>query len=154
MSTMPNVGEKAPEFVLKNQDGEEIKLKDFLGKQNVVLYFYPKDDTPGCTKEACNFRDHLPDFTALDASILGVSVDSVHSHKKFVEKYQLPFQLLSDAEKSVSKAYGVLNEKGNAKRVTFIIDKQGIIRQVFPNVKVDGHWEEVRRSLEALNVSV
>jgi len=145
-----NVGDKAPDFRLKNQHGKEIKLSDFTGKKNVVLYFYPKDDTPGCTREACNFRDQLPVFTDLDTEILGVSVDSEQSHQKFVDKYNLNFSLLSDDGKEIAQKYGALKETGSALRMTFIIDKNGIIQKIYPAVKVDGHWEEVRETLEAL----
>lgn len=103
-------GKKAPDFKLKNQEGKTISLNDFKGR-NVVLYFYPKDNTSGCTKEACNFRDEFPRFKNIDAVILGVSPDSVESHKKFAEKYDLPFNLLSDEEKNVLELYGVWKEK-------------------------------------------
>lgn len=154
MTGLPKVGDKAPEFKMPDQSGKEVQLRDFHAKKNVVLYFYPKDDTPGCTKEACNFRDQHPNFADLDTQILGVSVDGVESHQKFVEKYQLGFPLLSDAEKNVSRAYGVLNEKGYDSRVTFVIDKEGIIRAVFPEVRVDGHWEEVKKAIESLKTHV
>lgn len=150
MAGLPKVGEKAPEFTLEDQSGREVRLSDFRGRQHVILYFYPKDDTPGCTKEACSFRDNLKWFEDLDTQILGVSVDSVESHQDFVDKYNIPFPLLSDHDKKVSQDYGVLNDKGYASRVSFLIDKQGIIREVYPEVKVDGHWEEVKKSLESL----
>ncbi len=147
-------GKKAPDFKLKNQDGETIFLKDFKGKK-VVLYFYPKDNTSGCTKEACNFRDEFPKFNNVDAVILGVSPDSVTSHKKFAEKYDLPFNLLSDEEKNVLEEYGVWQEKSmygkkymGVVRTTVIIDENGKIRKVFPKVKVDGHNKEVLEALK------
>jgi peroxiredoxin len=145
------VGNPAPGFTLKTVGGKEVSLEDFQGKRNVVLYFYPRDDTPGCTKEACSFRDILPNIEALNTEILGVSVDGLDSHAKFTEKYNLNFTLLSDEGKEVSKQYGVLNEeKGVNRRVTFIIDKEGVLRHVFPTVKVDVHTDEVLEVLENL----
>ncbi len=147
-------GNKAPAFKLKNQDGKIISLSDFKGKK-VVLYFYPKDDTSGCTKEACSFRDGLPKFGKLNAEILGVSADSVESHKKFAEKYDLPFTLLSDESKKMIQKYGVWKEKSmygrkymGIERTTIIIDESGKIKKIFPKVKVSDHDKEV---LEALN---
>jgi len=151
---MIETGKKAPDFSLLNQDGKKISLKDFLGKK-VVLYFYPKDDTSGCTKEACNFRDEFPKFTKTKAVILGVSPDSVKSHKKFAEKYDLNFDLLADEEKKVVEKFEVWKEKSmygrkymGVERTTFIIDEKGKIKNIFNKVKVDGHNKEV---LEALN---
>ncbi len=147
-------GKKAPAFKLKNQDGKTISLNDFKGK-NVVLYFYPKDNTSGCTKEACNFRDEFPKFKNVDAVILGVSPDSVASHKKFAEKYDLPFNLLSDEGKDVLEKYGVWQEKSmygrkymGVVRTTVLIDANGKIRKIFPKVKVDGHNKEVLKALK------
>src|SRR5512146_1735222 len=138
-------GMKAPDFKLQNQGGEAISLKDYKGK-NIVLYFYPKDNTSGCTKEACSFRDEFPKFKNLDAVILGVSPDSIASHKKFAQKYDLPFTLLSDEEKKVLGDYGVWKEKNmygrkymGVERTTVIIDENGKIKKIFPKVKVDGH---------------
>lgn len=146
---MPEEGKKAPAFKLKNQDGENISLSDLKGK-NVVLYFYPKDDTSGCTKEACSFRDELPKFGKVDAVILGVSADSVESHKKFAKKYNLPFDLLSDENKKVIEKYGVWKEKSmygrkymGIERTTFVIDKNGKIKKIFPKVKVTDHEKAV-----------
>ncbi len=143
------VGEKAPEFSLPSTDGSMISLKDFKGKK-IVLYFYPKDDTSGCTKEACSFRDNLARVKKKGAALIGVSADSVGSHKKFTEKYDLPFPLISDEEKSMIKAYGVWKEKSmygrkymGIERTTFIIDEKGKIAHIFPKVKVDGHTDEV-----------
>lgn len=147
---MLNVGEKAPDFKMKDQNGKEVRLSDFIGKKSVVLYFYPKDDTPGCTREACNFRDQIGTFENLDAEILGVSVDGETSHQKFANKYNLTFSLLSDNTKETAKKYGALKETGSAARMTFVIDKGGTIQKIFPAVKVDGHWEEVRETLENL----
>jgi thioredoxin-dependent peroxiredoxin len=149
-------GSKAPEFTLPDQDGNPVSLSGFKGKY-VVLYFYPKDNTHGCTKEACNFRDEFPLFKNLNAEIIGISTDSVKSHKKFAEKYNLPFTLLSDQDKDVVQQYGVWKEKNlfgvislGVKRTTYIIDKEGIIRKVFPKVKVDEHNREVEEALKEL----
>ena len=151
---MPEEGKKAPAFKLKDQNGKTISLSDFAGK-NVVLYFYPKDNTSGCTAEACNFRDEFPSFKNIDAVILGVSPDSVESHKKFAEKYNLPFTLLSDENKEVLEKYGVWKEKSmygrkymGVERTTYVIDKSGKIKKIFSKVKVPDHNKEV---LEALN---
>lgn len=148
-------GQKAPSFKLKNQFGEIVSLESFKGKK-VVLYFYPKDDTSGCTKEACNFRDEFPKFSKIDAVILGVSPDSIELHKKFAEKYKLPFSLLSDEKKEVLEKYGVWQEKSmygktymGVVRTTFILNEKGIIKKIFPKVKVDAHNSEVMESLKA-----
>ena len=148
-----NIGDKAPAFKLKNDDGEDIALKNFKGK-NVILYFYPKDDTPGCTKEACDFRDNSKVFNKKDTIIIGVSPDSVESHVKFKKKYGLPFQLLSDPEKKMLEAYGVWKEKSmygrkymGVERTTFVIDGNGKISKIFPKVSVTGHIDEVLASL-------
>ncbi|MDO8587239.1 MAG: thioredoxin-dependent thiol peroxidase [Armatimonadota bacterium] len=147
---MPVEGQKAPEFALKATNGQTISLSEFRGRRNVVLYFYPKDDTPGCTKEACFFRDMQAEFEDVGTVILGVSTDSVKSHEKFAEKYHLPFSLLADEEKRVSTAYGVYKEKSNygrtymgVERTTFAIDKEGVIRRVWPKVTLEGHIDEV-----------
>lgn len=149
-------GKKAPSFSLKNQNGETVKLSSFKGK-NVVLYFYPKDDTSGCTAEACNFRDELPSFSGLDAVVIGVSPDSVESHKKFADKYNLPFMLLSDEDKAAAELYGVWKEKSmygrkymGVERSTFIIDREGKISKIFRKVKVPGHNSEVLEALKGL----
>ncbi|MGD8777814.1 MAG: thioredoxin-dependent thiol peroxidase [Ignavibacteria bacterium] len=150
-------GKKAPAITLSDGDGNKVSLKDHAGK-NVVLYFYPKDNTSGCTAEACDFRDAIPDFDKLDAVILGISPDSVKSHKKFSDKFELPFKLLADEEKKVVEKYGVWKEKSmygrkymGVERTTFVIDKNGKIAKIFPKVKVKGHVEEVRKILEELN---
>lgn len=143
-------GAPAPDFTLPDQDGKPVTLSSFRG-QWVVLYFYPKDDTPGCTKEACNFRDDISKFRAADVEILGVSTDPVASHQVFAQKYQLNFPLLADDKKEVAQLYGALNpEKGYAKRMTYLIDKAGIIRRIIPAVQVDGHSEELQRAVKAL----
>ncbi len=142
-------GDKAPNFTLISGDGEKVSVSDFKGKK-VVLYFYPKDDTPGCTKEACSFRDNQAAIKRKGAVVLGVSVDAPDSHKKFAEKYSLPFPLLSDEKKEVVKTYGVWKEKNlygrkfmGIERTTVIIDERGYIQHILPKVKVDGHTEEV-----------
>jgi thioredoxin-dependent peroxiredoxin len=123
--------------------GDVVKLNNYKGKK-VVLYFYPKDDTPGCTIEACGLRDQYQKIRDLGAEILGVSVDDVASHQRFTQKFTLPFQLVADSDKSITKAYGVLNEKSNmARRVTFIIDEKGIVEKVFDPVKADAHTQQV-----------
>jgi len=147
-------GNKAPNFTLPDSNGKKISLIDLLGKK-VILYFYPKDMTSGCTKEACDFRDSHPDFKKLKAVVLGVSPDSVDSHKKFSDKYELPFTLLSDESKNVLEKYGVWKEKSmygrkymGVERTTIIIDENGKIQKIFPKVKVNGHVEEVLKELE------
>jgi peroxiredoxin Q/BCP len=145
-------GDTAPEFEGPTSDGGRLGLKNFIGKKNVVLYFYPKDDTPGCTKEACNFRDSLQSVRKMGAEIIGVSLDSVESHKKFASKYNLRFPLISDKEKKIAKAYGVLKNMGaSTSRVTFIIDKAGKVVKVFPKVDVTKHTAEVVAALKALS---
>ena len=153
---MIEAGQPAPDFTLPNQDGNEVTLSQFRGKP-VVLYFYPKDDTPGCTKEACAFRDARRDYQKAGASVLGVSPDSVKSHKKFVEKFELAFTLLADPDKTVCQQYGVWQEKTmygrtsmGVVRSTFIIDGKGIVRHVFPRVRVDGHSDAVLKAIHAL----
>ncbi|HET9870197.1 MAG TPA: peroxiredoxin [bacterium] len=141
-------GQPAPDFSLKATDGSTVALARFKGQKNVVLYFYPKDDTPGCTKEACAFRDDLAPFAAKDAVILGVSVDDNTSHQAFSQKFNLNFPLLSDAGGAVSKAYDAFNpEKGTSRRVTVVIGKDGAVKKFFPQVNVDGHSQEVLAAL-------
>ncbi len=146
-------GSLAPDFTLKNDEGTSISLKDLKGK-TVVLYFYPKDDTPGCTKEACDFRDNEKQFKKKNTVILGVSADSVESHGKFKKKFGLPFQLLSDPEKKMIQAYGVWKEKSmygkkymGIERTTFVIGPDGKIMKIYPKVSVTGHIEDVLSSL-------
>jgi peroxiredoxin Q/BCP len=145
------VGDTAPDFSLLDDNGLPVSLKDYLGKRNVVLYFYPKDFTSGCTTEACSFRDDHKLYEDKGAVVIGVSLDTVESHKKFSEKYRLPFAILSDHNKEVAKAYGVLGIGGLlTKRVTFIINKEGKITHIFPKVDVKHHSEEVLKALEEL----
>ena len=142
-------GMKAPEFTAQITNGKTIHLRDYKGKR-VVLYFYPKDDTPGCTVEACGLRDQYQKIRELNAEVLGVSVDNTDSHQKFTTKFNLPFPLVADPDKSITKSYGVLNDKsGNARRVTFIIDEQGKISKIFGTVKPDQHPQEVLDALKA-----
>ncbi len=148
---MPKVGDKAPDFSVAASNGTTVHLKDYVGKGNIVLYFYPKDDTPGCTKEACGIRDTFDEFKGLNATVWGVSFDSVQSHKKFIEKYRLPFVLLADTDKKVAQAYGVADQNSSvASRVTFIIDKQGKIAYVNPKVNPATNSAELRTALNAL----
>lgn len=149
-------GQAAPNFKVKNDRGEEVSLSDFRGK-NVVLYFYPKDNTSGCTKEACGFRDLQSQFAKHDAVILGVSPDSVKSHQNFKSKYELPFPLLSDENKDLVQKYGVWKEKSmygrkymGVERTTFVIDKDGKIDKIFPKVKVPQHPEAVLEVIKEL----
>jgi peroxiredoxin Q/BCP len=146
---MLNIGDKAPDFLLASSEGKEVSLKHLRGKK-VVLFFYPKDDTPGCTKEACSFNENLALVRKKGTEIFGISADSIKTHKKFAEKYHLKFPLLSDETKEVIKAYGVWQEKSfmgkkymGIVRSTFIIDEQGKIASIFRTVKVNGHTEEV-----------
>lgn len=151
MEIKVKVGDQAPDFEGPTSDGSRLGLKDFLGKKNVVLYFYPKDDTPGCTKEACSFRDNLQSIRGTGAEIVGVSLDSVESHKRFATKYGLPFPLVSDKEKRIAAAYGVLRDiRTSTNRVTFLIDKNGKIAKIFPRVDVTKHTEEVVAALKQL----
>lgn len=151
----PGIGDNAPSFSLPDQDGKVHTLTDYRGRY-VLLYFYPKDDTPGCTKEACAIRDADPDFSVLDAVVLGVSADSVKSHKKFAEKYELRFPLLADEDKKVVHAYGVWGlkkfmgrEYEGIFRVSFLIDPEGKIAKVYDPVKPELHAQEVLADLKA-----
>jgi peroxiredoxin Q/BCP len=145
----PAEGERAPDFSLTADDGSTVALKKLRGRK-VILYFYPKDDTSGCTTEACEFRDLFPRFSALDAVVLGVSPDDVKSHVKFKQKYDLPFTLLADTDHAVAERYGVWKEKSmygrkymGVERTTFVIDEEGRIARVFAKVKPAGHAAEV-----------
>jgi len=152
---IPQEGNKAPDFNMPSSTGANIALKDLKDK-NVVMYFYPKDDTPGCTVEACGLRDSFKEIEKLNAVILGVSPDSVKSHSKFITKFQLPFTLLADEDKKCAKDYGVWVEKSmygkkymGVARTTFIIDKNGKIAKVFEKVKPEGHNTEIINSLKS-----
>ena len=153
----PAVGTKAPAFDLPAFPECRYKLSQFKGKQNVVLYFYPRDDTPGCTTEACGFRDHIGMFQSEETVVLGVSTDSVPSHQKFADKFSLPFPLLADENHEVAEKYGVWVEKNmygkksmGIQRATFLIDKSGKVAAVWPKVKVEGHVAEVAAKLAEL----
>ncbi len=155
---MLEVGTKAPAFTLPDKDGKMVSLADFAGKR-VVLYFYPKDNTPGCTRQACAFAGAYEAFQELDAVVIGVSKDSVASHQKFAEKYGLPFILLSDPELSAIQAYGVWQEKKlygkvsmGVVRTTFVIDGNGVIEKVMPKVKPDTNAEEILNYLKGYSV--
>ena len=152
---MVKTGKPAPDFTLVDQQGNKVSLSMFKGSP-IVLYFYPKDDTPGCTKEACAFRDAIADYQAAGAKVLGVSPDAVDSHAQFVKKYELPFPLLADTDHSVCELFGVWKEKSmygkkymGVERTTFVIDGKGIVRHIFPKVKVDGHSPAVLETLRA-----
>lgn len=153
---MLETGTKAPDFTLNDKDGNAVSLSDFMGKK-VVLYFYPKDNTPGCTRQACAFAAAYEDFKTLDAVVVGVSKDSEASHRKFAEKYGLPFILLSDPELKAIQAYGVWQEKKNYGKVsmgvvrsTFIIDEKGLIEKVMPKVKPDTNAAEILAYLKGV----
>ena len=144
-----NVGDKAPDFTTTDQEGKEVKLSDYTGKK-VVLYFNPKDNTPGCTAEACNLRDNYSKFTSRDYEMLGVSSDSEKSHQKFIDKYDLPFRLLADTDKSIHEKYGTWVEKSmygrkymGTARVTFVVDENGIIEKVIEKVKTKDHTAQI-----------
>ncbi len=150
-------GKPAPDFSLPSSEGREISLADFKNKKKIVLYFYPKDDTPGCTKEACDLRDSINKIESQEAVVLGLSKDGLAAHAAFSKKYKLPFTLLSDESKDTIKKYGVWKEKSlygkkfmGIERTTVVIDKKGIVRRVFPKVKVDGHAQEVLETLASI----
>ena len=150
---IPQTGDAAPDFQLKDQNGNDVKLSQLRGK-NVVLYFYPKDDTPGCTREACDFRDEHSELESAGAVVLGVSPDDTKSHQKFATKFSLPFPLLADTERQVCDAYGVWGEKSlygrivvGSIRTTFVIGEDGRIERAWYNVKATGHVARVRREL-------
>ena len=153
---MLDQGKKAPDFTAPDQNGKQHSLSAYKGKW-VILYFYPKDMTPGCTTEACNFRDDFPEFNKLDAVILGVSKDSVQKHLKFAQKYDLPFSLISDENGTICETYGVWQEKSmygkkymGINRSTFLINPEGNIARVFPKVNVKTHAEELLQAIEEL----
>ena len=150
------VGDKAPAFSLKNTEGKTVKLSDFKGKK-VVLYFYPKDNTPGCTKEACGFRDDFAQLKKRGVEVLGVSGDDQNSHQKFTEKFSLPFTLLSDPDHEMMEKYGAWGEKNmygkksmGVLRITYIIDEEGKIAHLFKKVKTDTHSQDVLKVIDAM----
>ena len=156
-SAIPAVGAKAPPFDLPAHPEGRYKLSQFQGKQNVVLYFYPRDDTPGCTTEACGFRDHIGRFQSTETVVLGVSTDTVESHQKFAAKFSLPFPLLADESHELAEKYGVWVEKNmygrkymGIQRSTFLIDREGKVRKAWKKVSVDGHDEQVLAALGSL----
>lgn len=146
------VGDRAPDFSLVSQTGETVKLSDFLGKKAVVLYFYPKDDTPGCTAESCAFRDRYEVFKGIGAEVIGISGDSTDSHKRFAGKYNLPFILLSDTDDRVRKLFGVPPTLFILPgRVTYVIDQEGIVRHIFDSqLDFNGHVNEALKTLQAV----
>ena len=153
---LPVIGKPAPDFALPSTTGENISLRQFKGKKTVVLFFYPKDETPGCTREACDFRDHSAEFEKQGVVVLGISNDDMESHERFRTKHQLPFPLLSDVDASVSKMFGVYKQKNlygkkymGIERTTFVIDRTGRIAQIYPKVKVDGHIADVMEFVRA-----
>lgn len=156
---MIETGEKAPQFTLPDQDGNDVSLSDFAGK-TVVLYFYPKADTPGCTTQACGVRDHLPNYAEAGAVVIGVSPDSVARVKKFADKFALDFTLLADEDHAVSEAFGVWAEKSmygktfwGALRATFVVDGDGLVAHVIPRVSPRTHDDEVLKALEQLSAA-
>ena len=155
---MVETGKKAPDFTLADYTGKQHKLSDYKGKP-VVLYFYPKDDTPGCTKEACSFRDSYSDFKRAGVEVIGISVDDEKSHEKFINKYNLPFTLLSDPDKKVVEKYGVWVEKSmygkkylGTARTTFLLDETGKVIRVFEKVKPENHAQEILQILSETSV--
>ena len=145
------VGSVAPDFTLPSQEGEMVSLKDFSGRKPVVLFFYPKDDSPGCTKEVCAFRDNLEEFSKLDAQVIGISSDSVESHRRFAAKHDLSFPLLSDEGGNIRSLYGVPKTFGLFPgRVTYVIDKESVVRHVFASqLSVDRHVQEALAALRS-----
>jgi thioredoxin-dependent peroxiredoxin len=148
-----DAGSKAPTFTLPSQSGEMVSLEDFIGTKPVVLFFYPKDDTPGCTKEVCAFRDRFEGFRRVDAEVIGISSDSVDSHDRFAAKHDLPFTLLSDEGGKVRRLYGVPNAFGLFPgRVTYVIDEEGVVRHVFSSqLGVEQHVEEALKALQSIS---
>ena len=148
------VGDIAPEFLSKDQDGKEVRLSDYKGKK-VILYFYPKDDTPGCTTQACNLRDNYEAFQSKGYQVLGVSVDNEKSHVKFIKKFNLPFPLLADTEHDIVEAYGVWVEKSmygrtymGTARTTFVINEDGVIQEIFQKIDTANHTDQILSKIE------
>ncbi|MCK5710174.1 MAG: peroxiredoxin [Deltaproteobacteria bacterium] len=149
---MPKVGDIAPGFEAETYGGEKIKLSDYKEHSTVALYFYPKDNTPGCTKEACSMRDTMDELQKLGVQVLGVSTDGVKSHESFRNKFDLNFPLLSDKSKGIITAYGAQSDHGSARRITFLIDKSGVIRHVWTKVKTASHSHEVIEKVKELGL--
>src|ERR1700731_2606562 len=154
----PLEGSKAPHFEMPDASGNKVALKDLVGKKNLILYFYPKDMTPGCTTEACSFRDNIEGIRRLGAQVVGISGDSPASHQKFIDKHALNFPLLADVGNEVGKRYGVYKMKSlygrqfmGYERTTMVIDKNGVIRKIFPKVKVNGHTAEIIAALKEIS---
>lgn len=150
-------GERITAFALPDQDGEEVCIDDYIGKQPLVIYFYPKDETPGCTKEACSFRDSIKDFEELNAKVIGISADSVESHKAFAENHSLNFTLLSDTDKKIRKLLDVPSDMFGLLdgRVTYVVDKEGIIQHVFKSqLNATRHVEEAKKVLKEIENSL
>ncbi len=146
------VGDRVPDFTLPNQDGAQVSLSSYLGKSALVLYFYPKDNTPGCTSEACSFRDSYEVFKDAGAEVIGVSADSSESHRKFATQHRLPFTLLSDRDGTVRKQMGVPSTFGILPgRVTYVVDKEGIVRQLFASLSPDKHVSEALKTIQSIN---
>ncbi len=152
MAKMPKVGDKAPDFEAETYSGKKVKLSDFIKNKTVALYFYPRDNTPGCTKEACSMRDGMKELEKLGVQVLGVSTDSVKSHEGFRDKYSLNFPLVSDKNKNIVKTYGVESDFGSARRITFLIDKAGTIRHVWEKVNTASHSDEVISKVKELGL--
>ena len=152
MSETLKIGDKAPEIEAQTYGGETIKLSGYKGDKNVALYFYPKDNTGTCTKEACSMRDGMGELEGLGVQVLGVSTDSVKSHENFRNKHDLNFPLLSDKSKEIIQSYGVESDFGSAKRVTFLIDKKGVIRHIWPKVKAAQHADDVAEKVKELGL--
>lgn len=148
---IPKVGDLFPSVSGQTFDGHHLDLADLRGKKNVVVFFYCKDQTSGCTREAIEFSQRLPEFHQKNAEVIGISVDSLVSHASFARKYELKVPLLSDKEKTLTKGLGILDEKGvSAKRTTFVLDKEGVVRRIFPDVDVPGHVDKVLQAVKEL----
>jgi peroxiredoxin Q/BCP len=153
---MIEVGQQAPEFAGIMPEGKQLRLKDFRGRRHVVLYFFPKDFTPGCTREACSFRDRRAEIAALDAEVVGVSLDTAERHGQFAEKYRLPYPLVSDRNAAIATAYGVARLGGwlPTKRVTFVIDKHGTVQRVIQSeLSIDRHIDQALETLRRLQAA-
>ena len=150
MATIPEQGQQLPSVSFITEDERKLTSSDLLGGQKTILYFYPKDDTPGCTKEACSFRDRMPDYQRAGLRVYGVSLDSPESHRRFGEKYRLNFPLLTDEGGEAAKALGVLGERGVANRVTFLLDPAGRVAKVYPDVSPESHADEILEDAKTL----